>query len=432
MFNHPSGAPLSADDLYRAYLLLRGSHDRTMRCVDLGEDIEYTRCAKDLVQSILYSRARPPYARFVPDHPSSRRLPSQLCAYLRYGDIAADIERIVQVEVMALRKGSPDLWKLCAAAEEQEVRAPAYRGVRHAMRDKTVQMATELYAKAVLFCDQGGFPYSSIRVEAATGGPRPAKNGRNLNETSFGTALRWDGEDWGVCREIRRWHGYQVQNENAYPDGMQFVQAWLALDSRPAAMFRSRKTREKEEYRVTVAVWVGDHQEDGRFVEENNPWATPKPTHEKTTTIRRDDNDGGTAYVLSNGERFVSYQEAARRVKQLASEINVIGFRDLFDQFDEEVRVQQKRDEEKEKERLLWESLRKIEKQTEKKQESLVEQVQRLAQTQKPRPVWEDPEAFSRLVQQILGLQNPLPPSEGKGDIPSLQAWIDILKTLKG
>jgi hypothetical protein len=162
-----------------------------------------------------------------------------------------------------------------------------YASVFHPMPPEACNMAQRLYAVCVDFCQKADLPLSSIRVTLYAWGGLPHKPAKR--RTEHATELHFDGRGWSaqVVPHQRRLNP--------------IASGWgdLYLETRPAKLFRTTKTRNEEVYRIRVVTWRAaelpyEEESFGVF----DPWLQPLTSPTQRPLVRLTDEEGGTRDLI--------------------------------------------------------------------------------------------------------------------------------------
>ena len=184
-------------------------------------------------------------------------------------------------------------WELCqdVTYEHKSSNAPVYP-----MTEVAVGFAELLYADAVHFCDQGGFPYDSIRVRAAS-----SPNEQTWDMTAYKphwkrswiTQLIYTGTEWKAK---------QSSVVPYHPEIRFWGEALLFLPVRPDRKIKSHKFPKKEAYAISVSgfnwQWSGHL---GFFVYD--PWHPSLSQRRRESLSYISDQDGNDALWIAKAER---------------------------------------------------------------------------------------------------------------------------------
>ena len=206
--------------------------------------------------------------------------------------------------------GTSPLQSLCEMVEPS--------GSLHRMPLRAAEVGMIFYAHCVSFCDRGGFPYSSIRVELFSGGDPVYRASRKIEAT---TTLSFHGNDWKALRQDRAFAQGAVAKTSSSlsaPKGS----AWLQLDSPPdRKLFSFSKERnattEQDEYRLPTATWI--FPPTGDLYHLIDPWEpTKKGTvwHPRALTTLKKGKEAEVARVLDQAQSHLLSQKDREQLRE--------------------------------------------------------------------------------------------------------------------
>lgn len=141
--------------------------------------------------------------------------------------------------------GGSGLWPIIEAVQAN----PRFR---HKLTEQDSEVAHGLYAKALRFASERGFPLSSIRVVMAA-----RRQGKSIAFPLTVTFLMFNGSEWTA------WRGRAPVAVAPFPIYSKWAQAYLEfpeeeIDAKMKKDLSARKVRGKPFYHVSVENWIGD------------------------------------------------------------------------------------------------------------------------------------------------------------------------------
>lgn len=193
------------------------------------------------------------------------------------------------METQVKIEAPPELVSLCREVEVNHIGGLVW----FRMKEQSVFAAVRLYAKAVEYCDQEGFPYASIRIAAASGGQKKTRRGEKA------TMLRWNGREWKATREFRNVYGKDGTEQHGI--------SYLELEDRPTALHHPLKAIGQSLWRITLGHFAFDLDRNTITFSYLDTAGSPTPEG------REEESNGRRVYRVGRlGVLATSRQEAER------------------------------------------------------------------------------------------------------------------------